>query len=90
MLRPAAVEFVQQSQVAFPVRRIATCVKKAPGLRVVGRRCPARGFEEAQQGFFGNGFAREGAGRPAIGELRVNGVIGNAWVGTHQEIPCRF
>ena len=44
--------------------------------------------EETQQGLDGNGFAGEGARGPAISELRVNGVFGNAWVGTHQEIPC--
>ncbi|MCY1245688.1 hypothetical protein D9M71_671880 [compost metagenome] len=88
MLRPAAVEFVQQAQVTLPVRRVATCVEEAPGLRVIGRGCPAGGFEKAQQGFLWDRFAGKGAGRPAIGELRVNGVIGNAWVGTHQEIPC--
>ena len=88
VLRPAAVEFVQQAQVTLPVWRIATRIQKPPRLRVVGRRCPAGGFEEAQQRFFRDGFAGERAGRPAIGELRMDGVVGNAWISTHQEIPC--
>ncbi|MNP36859.1 hypothetical protein D3C76_1302760 [compost metagenome] len=84
-MRPAAVELIEQAQVALPVRRVAARIEEPPWLRVVGRRGPAGGFEEAQQGGFADRFGGEGAWRPALDELIVDGMFGNARISTHGE-----
>ena len=83
MLRPIAVEFIQQAQEALPVRRVTARIQKPPRLRVVGRRRPACCFEETQQRLLRDALAGKGAGRPALGELGVDRIIGNTGVIAH-------
>ncbi len=75
-MSPSLVLRVEQSKQGGPALAVPVRENKPPGLQIEGRGGPVRRFEHRHQHGLRDRFVGESPGRPALGEQRIDLVLG--------------